>query len=132
MTRYMLDTNTLSYLVQSHPVVVRRVVAVPMAALCMSSITEAELLFGLAKRPAAKRLHAIVRELLQRVDVLPWDHAAAERYGITRADLVRKGKILAPLDLLISTHALSMGAILVTSDSVFGQVPDLVVEDWTH
>lgn len=128
----MLDTNTLSYLVQSHPVVVRRVVAVPMAALCMSSITEAELLFGLAKRPAAKRLHAIVRELLQRVDVLPWDHAAAERYGITRADLVRKGKILAPLDLLISTHALSMGAILVTSDSVFGQVPDLVVEDWTH
>lgn len=128
----MLDTNTLSYLVQSHPVVVRRVVAVPMAALCMSSITEAELLFGLAKRPAAKRLHAIVRELLQRVDVLPWDHAAAERYGITRADLVRKGKILAPLDLLISTHALSMGAILVTSDSVFAQVPDLVVEDWTH
>ena len=99
----MLDTNTLSYLVQSHPVVVRRVVAVPMAALCMSSITEAELLFGLAKRPAAKRLHAIVRELLQRVDVLPWDHAAAERYGITRADLVRNGKILAPLDLLIPT-----------------------------
>ncbi len=132
MTRYMLDTNTLSYLVQAHPAVATRVQAVPMAALCMSSITEGELLFGLAKRPGAKRLHVVVRELLQRVDVLPWDHVAAERYGITRAELVRRGKTLAPLDLLIAAHAMSAGAVLVTSDKAFGQVADLIVEDWAR
>jgi tRNA(fMet)-specific endonuclease VapC len=71
MTRYMLDTNTVSYLVRVHPVVPQRVVAVPMAALCMSSITEGELLFGLARRPKAERLHTVVRQLLQRVDELP-------------------------------------------------------------
>jgi tRNA(fMet)-specific endonuclease VapC len=60
-----------------------------LAALCMSSITEGELLFGLAKRPGAKRLHVAVRELLKRVDVLPWDHAAAERCGITLAGSAR-------------------------------------------
>ena len=126
----MLDTNTLSYLVQGNPAVAQRVVATPMATLCMSSITEGELLFGLAKRPAARKLHAVVQELLRRVDVLPWDHTAAERYGVIRAEMTTRGKILAPLDLLIATHALSIGAVLVTSDKAFAQLPGLSVEDW--
>lgn len=126
----MLDTNTLSYLVQGNPAVAQRVVATPMATLCMSSITEGELLSGLAKRPAARKLHAVVQELLRRVDVLPWDHTAAERYGVIRAEMTTRGKILAPLDLLIATHALSIGAVLVTSDKTFAQVPGLPVEDW--
>jgi hypothetical protein len=52
---------------------------------------------GLAKRPAAKQLHVAVRELLRRVDGLPWDNAAAELYGTVRADMSRQGKILTPL-----------------------------------
>jgi len=130
MNRYMLDTNTLSYLIKEHPIVARRVVAVPMASLCISAVTEGELLFGLAKRPDAKRLHLAVRELLRRVDVLPWDSAAAERYGTVRAAMERQGKILAPLDLLIATHALSVGAVLVTNDQSFRQIVGLHVEDW--
>jgi len=131
MKRNMLDTNTVSYLLKAHPAVARRVVAAPMASLCISAITEGELLFGLARRADAKRLHRAVRELLRRVDVLPWDSAVAERYGAVRADLERRGKILAPLDLLIATHALSAGAVLVTNDRAFAQVGDLEVEDWT-
>jgi len=131
MKWYMLDTNTVSHLIKEHPAVARRVVAAPMASLCISSITEGELLFGLAKRPDAKQLHLAVREFLRRVDILPWDSATAERYGTVRADMARQGKILAPLDLLIATHALSVGAVLVTNDHAFGQVANLVVEDWT-
>ena len=97
MKRYMLDTNTVSHLLRAHPSVARRVVAVPMASLCISAITEGELLFGLAKRPAAKQLHVAVREFLRRVDGLPWDSAAAALYGTVRADMSRQGKILAPL-----------------------------------
>ena len=131
MKRYMLDTNTVSHLLKEHPKVARRVVAVPISSLCISAITEGELLFGLAKRPDAKRLHIAVRELLRRVDVLPWDTTIAEIYGIARANMERSGKILAPLDLLIAAHALSAGAILVTNDRTFGQVANLHVEDWT-
>ncbi len=130
MTRYMLDTNTVSYLIKGHPAVSRRVVNVPMASLCISSITESELLFGLAKRPEAKRLHTVVREFLLRVDVLPWDSAIAECYGAVRAELERQGKLLGPLDLLIATHALGAGAVLVTNDQAFCKVADLHVEDW--
>jgi tRNA(fMet)-specific endonuclease VapC len=128
----MLDTNTISHLVREHRTVARRVTAVPMASLSISAITEGELLFGLARRPEAKRLHLAVRELLRRVDVLPWDGAIAEHYGGVRADLERKGKTLAPLDLLIAAHALGADATLVTNDRAFGQVAGLDVEDWTE
>ena len=131
MKRYMLDTNTVSQLLKAHPAVARRVVAAPMASLCISVVTECELLFGLAKRPDAKRLHVAVRQFLLRVDVLQCDSPIAERYGLLRAEMERKGKTLASLDLLIAAHALGVGALLVTSDRAFKQVSGLNLEDWT-
>ena len=129
--QYMLDTNTVSHLIKKHPVVSRRMLDVPMTSLCISSITEGELLFGLAKRPEAKRLHAVVKEFLLRVDVLPWNSDTAACYGNVRANMERQGNILGQLDLLIATHALNVGAVLVTNDRAFSQVTGLHVEDWT-
>ena len=131
MTTYMLDTNTVSYLLRGQAGVTARVIAEPMTSLCISAITEGELLFGLAKRPEAKRLHAAVQEFLRRVVSLPWDHMAAEQYGAVRADLELRGKALSPLDLQIASHALSLDAMLVTSDKAFQQVVGLQLEDWT-
>jgi len=132
MIRYMLDTNTVSHLLKGHPAVARRLIAVPMTSLCISAITEGELLFGLAKRPEAKQLHVAVWEFLKRVDVLPWDSVAAEHYGIVRANMAGQGKVLSPLDLLIATHALSVDAVLVTNDQAISQMPNLHLEDWTN
>ena len=132
MTRYMLGTNIVSHLLREQPAVVRHVTSVPMTSLCLSAITEGELLFGLAKRPAAKQLHVAVRELLRRVEVLPWDSVAAECYGAKRAEMTLQGKVMAPLDLLIATHALSINAVLVTNDHAFRQMSSLLIEDWTH
>jgi len=131
MKPYLLDTNTVSHLIKGHPLVARRVVAAPMASLCISAITAGELFFGLARRPDAKRLQRVVREFLRRVDVLPWDDGIAERYGTLRAELQTQGKNLGSLDLLIAAHALAIGAVLVTSDRAFGHVAGLAVEDWT-
>ena len=131
MTQYLLDTNTVSHLVRRHPVVALRVVAVPMASLCISAITEGELVYGLAKRPDATRLHAVAQQFLLRVDVLPWDRAAARRYGALRALMERKGQTLAPLDMQIAAHALSVGAVLVSNDRAFKQVAGLLLEDWS-
>jgi tRNA(fMet)-specific endonuclease VapC len=131
VTRYLLDTNTTSQLIRAHPSVSRLVTTTPMASLGISAITRGELLVGLAKCPDATRLHRAVRELSRRVDVLPRDSAAAERYGTVRAAMTRPGKVLAPLDLLIAAHALSLGAVLVTNDSSFGMVETLPIEDWS-
>jgi tRNA(fMet)-specific endonuclease VapC len=132
MTRYMLDTNTTSHLLKKHPAVARRVVAVPITSLCISAITQGELLFGLAKRPHATALHAAVREFLRRVDILPWDAATSEVSGPARAATQREGRVLAPMDLMIGSHALSIDAVLVSNDRAFAQLPGLSVEDWTE
>jgi len=85
-------------------------------------------MFGLARRPEATRLHLAVRELPRRVDVMPWDSVTAECYGTIRA---ATALVLAPLDLLVAAHALSLGAILVTNDRAFGRVQALPIEDWS-
>jgi len=131
MKCYMLDTNIVSYLCKAHPIVTRRVIEAPISSVCISAITEGELLYGLAKRPEAKQLHQVVREFLRRVDVFPWDSSAAECYGAVRAEMSRKGKIIAPLDLLIATHALTIDATLVTNDQALAQITNLCTEDWS-
>ena len=132
MKRYMLDTNTVSHLIKSHPIVSRRITEVPMTALCISAITGGELMFGLAKVPEAKRLQQAITELLRRVDVLPWDRSVMDCYGSVRATMAKQGQVLGSLDMLIAAHALQMNAVLVTNDAAFGRVIGLEVEDWTR
>ena len=72
-----------------------------------------------------------MEEFLLRVTVLPWDSDAAKQYGQVRADLERVGQPLDNLDLMIGSHALSLGAVLVTNDRAFGRLKKLRVEDWT-
>ena len=132
MPLYLLDTNTVSHCLKGHPHALRRLVATPMSDLCLSTVTEGELRYGLAKRPEATRLLAAVNELLCRVDVLPWDRAAAGRYGVLRAALSQQGKALGALDMMIAGHALSVGAILVSSNGAFRHVQGLTIEDWAE
>ena len=130
MTRYMLDTNAVSDLVKGHPDIARRLVAVPMSSICISAITEGELLYGSAKWPKFSRLRLAVEEFLRRTDVLPWDSTVTPSYGYLRASLEGQGKVLQALELQIAAHALSIEAVLITADKAFSMVPELSVEDW--
>jgi len=132
MKHYMLDTNMVSHILKKHPKVLNNLTSKAIASVCISAITEGELQYGLAKRPDAKHLHALVKEFLRCVDILPWDSAIAERYGAVRATLEKGGKNLATLDLLIATHALDTRSILITNDQAFKKVPGLKIEDWTE
>ena len=129
---YLLDTNIVSLLARRHPKVVQRTFALAPSDLQMSVITEAELLFGLAKRPAATTLRTTIEQLLRHIDVAPWDRAVAARYGVLRARMETRGQVLGSLDWLIAAHALERRAILVTNDAAFSMVEDLVIEDWTR
>jgi tRNA(fMet)-specific endonuclease VapC len=131
MTRlYLLDTNTVSYLIKRHPQVTQHLLAVPMHSVCISAITAGELAFGLAKRPEAVALKAAVNEFLRRVEVLPWDATVALTYGALRAQMQSKGTPLAALDMQIAAHALHVNATLVTSDHAFLHIDQLLVENW--
>ena len=133
MQLYMLDTNTVSYIIKGEPVVVREHLRkVPMASICISSITQAELLRGVARKPQAKRLPIAVKEFLIRVDIMPWDSEAAETYARLRTSCESEGTPLGTMDMLIAAHSVAAGAVLVTNDQAFYKVKHhLSLEDWT-
>jgi len=129
--RYLLDTNTVSFIFKRNAFVLRRLAEVSMAQLAISAVTEGELRFGLARRPEATRLRQVVEEFLLRVAILPWDSDAAHHYGHLRASLERNGQPMGNLDILIAAHALATGSVLVTNDHAFSRIKKLKVEDWT-
>jgi tRNA(fMet)-specific endonuclease VapC len=130
--RYLLDTNTASYVIKGNvPHVRERLLAVPMAEVGISAVTEAELRFGVARRPEAERLALAVEEFLLRIEALPWDSEAARQYAELRAHLERKGQPMGNLDMMIAAQALAVEAVLVTSDRVFRRIKRLKVEDWS-
>lgn len=131
-TRYLLDTNMASYVIKGNiPRVRERLLKVPMAQVSISAVTEAELRFGIARRPEALRLKTAVEEFLLRVEVLPWDSEAAQHYAPMRADLERGGEPMGNTDMMIAAHALAAQAVLVTRDHVFRRVRHLKIEDWS-
>src|ERR1700676_5559433 len=116
-SRYLLDTNMASYIIKGNsPAVRRRLTRVALAQVAISSVTEGELRYGVARRPDATRLQVIVEEFLLRMTVLPWDSAAAWEYGNLRATLEREGQKMGNLDMMIGAQALASGFILVTND----------------
>ena len=130
--RFLLDTNIASYVIKgNYPRVRERLVRVPMAEVGISVITEAELRFGIARKPVSARLEEAVEEFLLRVEILPWDSAAAKAYATTRSALERNGEPVGNLDLMIASHALAARAVLVTHDHVFQRIKHLKIEDWT-
>jgi tRNA(fMet)-specific endonuclease VapC len=131
LTRFLLDTNAASALLKGQPNVAARLKATEPERVCLSVVTEAELLYGVARRPDATKLRVAVDEFLAAIDVLPWTGATARRYAALRADLERRGRSLAALDLMIAAHAVERDAVLVTNDRAFGAVPGLRIEDWT-
>jgi tRNA(fMet)-specific endonuclease VapC len=130
--RYLLDTNTISYAIKGDPAQVRvRLKALRKSVVALSVFSQAELLYGLARKPVSTRLRDAVEGFLWNFEVLPWDSAAAISYGDLRAGQERKGRPLSHEDLMIAAHALSLGLTLVTHDHVFAFVDGLRTEDWT-
>src|SRR5258707_12877568 len=101
--RYLLDTNTASYIIKGNiPRVRERLLKVPMSRLLISAVTEAELLYGGARKSDSVRLKTAVDEFLLRVDSRPWDSNAGRRYAVWRAALEFPGT---PLGNLHMTYA---------------------------
>jgi tRNA(fMet)-specific endonuclease VapC len=129
---HLLDTNIVSYLIKGQmPSVKLRFEQEDAASIAISSITEAEVFYGVAKSPGAIRLRDAAESFFFKAIVLSWDSSAARTYGQLRADQKRKGRPLSVEDLMIAAHAVSLGLTLVTHDTVFSFVDGLKTEDWT-
>lgn len=133
MPRFMLDTDTCSYIIKrSHPLVLKRLQAVPVNDVCMSVITKAELLYGVEVSPRRAHDATALTAFLPYVEVIDFSDEAAHHYGEIRADLKKRGALIGANDLFIAAHARSLGLRLVTNNTAeFGHVKGLTVENWT-
>ncbi len=132
---YLLDTDILSNLMKRVPstTLIARLASVPAEQQFTSSITLGELIYGACRLRTRTRnlLEQLERILLPNLPVLPFDAAAARRYGEVRAELERRGILLGDADLRIGAIALSQGLTVVTGNAQhFQRIPDLSVENW--
>lgn len=130
--KYLLDTNICIHLIKKSPsTVFAKFHRLTVGAVGISVITYAELEYGVAYSSDPTQNRIVLSEFLAPLEILDFPSHAAPIYGAIRASLVRAGRMIGPLDLLIATHALSIGAVLVTNNvKEFSRVADLKIENW--
>ena len=127
----MLDTDSVSFALRGHGNVAAELARRPPSALCVSAISVAELRFG-ADRRRSRKIHAAIDAFVSGVRVAPFDELAAKRFGVVGSALAATGVPIGQMDTLIASHALALGATLVTNNAKhFSKVRGLRLENWT-
>jgi len=130
MPDFMLDTDSVSWALRGQGAVASRILDHRPSQLCVSSITLAEMRFG-ADAKASRKLHRLIDTFVGDVAVLPFDQAAADRFGSVALALARRGEPIGTFDTLIAAHALSRGLTLVTNNTKhFQRVGGLKTANW--
>ena len=130
--KFLLDTNICIYLIKNKPPsVLRHFQAHPVGEIGISSITVAELQYGVYKSRYVSRNQQALEQFLAPLVVADFDYRAAVVYGQIRAQLEAQGLPIGSLDMLIAAHALSLNLTLVTHNTrEFSRIPGLAIADW--
>ena len=130
MLKYLLDTNIVIYTMKNRPQQVRRYFKAQQGRIGISSVTLGELVFGAEHSQQVERNLADIEALTARLEVLPFDEAAAYHFGQIRAELYRTGRPIGPYDMMIAGHARACGLKLVTNNvKEFKRVQGLIIEN---
>ncbi len=131
--KYLLDTNICIYLIKQKPEkVLDHFKSHSVGDIGISSITLAELRYGVSKSRHAERNRHALDEFALPLEIADFDEKAAEEYGTVRAGLKSAGEPIGSMDMLIAAHALALGAILVTNNTKeFKRVKGLEIADWS-
>ena len=130
--KYLLDTNICIYVIKKSPQkVFAKFRQLSVGDVGLSVITYAELEYGVARSSDPARNRIALSEFLAPLELLDFPIQVAPLYGTLRTALVRSGRMIGPLDLLIAAHALHLGATLVTNNlKEFSRIPDLKIDHW--
>ena len=131
--KYLLDTNICIYLIKQKPAkVLKHFKAQAIGDIGISSITLAELRYGVSKSRHGEKNREALDEFILPLEIADFDEKAAAVYGTVRSDLEKAGKPIGSMDMLIGAHALALGATLVTNNTKeFKQIKDLKIVDWS-
>lgn len=127
---FLLDTNICSAHLRRPSGLAHRFVQ-HFGRLSIPTIVLAELYAGAYHRSDPRPLLGRIEQLLNDVELLPFDEACAERFGIEQGNFLRQGIGVSPVDLMIASVALVHDLTLVTHNTAdFRNIPNLRLEDW--
>ncbi|RZB31141.1 MAG: tRNA(fMet)-specific endonuclease VapC [Desulfobacteraceae bacterium Eth-SRB2] len=131
--KYLLDTNICIYIINEKPKkVLRKFERYPVSEFGISSITHAELQYGVSKSKNKDTNQNALDEFLMPLTILPFHGDRLMKcYGEIRASLESKGKTIGPLDMLIAVHALGLHLTIISNNiKEFSRIPKLKCENW--
>jgi tRNA(fMet)-specific endonuclease VapC len=129
---YMLDTNICIYIIKKrHDSVLRKLQKKKDKGLFISTITLAELEFGIENSEYKEKNRIALMEFLTIIGVQHFDEKAAKEFGVIKKELKDEKCLIGPMDMLIGAHAKSQGKTLVTNNTgEFNRIKGLKVENW--
>ncbi|GJL57109.1 MAG: nucleic acid-binding protein [Nitrospirales bacterium] len=128
---YVLDTNTLIFFFKGRESVSRKLLSIPPKEIGIPSVVVYELEVGIAKSKTPRKRLRQLEEMMSLITILPFTVKEARSSALIRAQLERKGRLIGPIDMLISGTALAHQAILVTHNvKEFTRIDKLQIEDW--
>jgi toxin FitB len=136
----VLDTNVVSELMRGRPDgrAVAWLDAQPVLELHLTAVTVAELRYGVGRLPHGARRSRLDVAISAMLDedlggrVLPFDRAAAERYGEIVVDRERAGRPISQADAQIAAICRDQAATLATRNTRdFLDTGVAVVDPWT-
>ena len=130
---YLLDTNICIYIINARPAhVLKQFRQKSINDIGISSITAAELAFGVIKSGSVRNRHAL-EMFFAPFELLPFDSTAIWHYGEIRRELEQRGEPIGALDTMIAAHAKALNAVLVTNNTrEFRRVSGLIIENWAE
>jgi len=130
---FFLDTNVIVSILRENPnqTVLNKLEECPKKEFKLPSMVKAELIAGALKSQKNKVNLESVEKITSGFEIVPFDNAASILYGKLKADMIKKGNIIGPNDMVIAATVLSRGGILVTNNTrEFIRVEGLMIEDW--
>lgn len=129
---YLLDTNIISNWMRGDLQLIKKLKSRSPAELSLSTITLAEIYYGIEKSPVKKKeRRAKIKYIKSQLEIYPFNEAAAVKYGVIRTSLEKQGKLISERDLQIAAIALSNKLCVVTHNTKeFSRIAKLRVEDW--
>lgn len=128
----LLDTNICIYIIKRKPgKVIKHFKDHKPGDIAISSISIAELNYGIEKSSKPDLNTIALKEFLQPLAILDYDEKDSEAYGKIRYELEKKGLPIGAMDLLIASQALSRDLILVTNnENEFKRIKGIKIENW--
>ncbi len=132
--KYMLDTNICIYIIKKkRRKVLETLKTLDIGDVCISTITLAELEYGVKKSQQKEKNKIALINFLTPIEILSFSDSAAVIFGEIRASLEKEGQIIGAYDLLIAAHALSENLILITNNAgEFSRIPGLSLQNWAN